>query len=45
MLPIVDFALDEQCFEYSTCGAFFPSSRNAGKAVFEVEYNISTPSF
>ena len=45
MLPIVDFALDEQCFEYSTCGAFFPSFRNAGKAVFEVEYNISTPSF
>ncbi|HKM53617.1 MAG TPA: endo alpha-1,4 polygalactosaminidase, partial [Isosphaeraceae bacterium] len=45
MLPIVDFALDEQCFEYSTCGAFFPSFRNAGKAVFEVEYNIGTPSF
>ena len=45
MLPIVDFALDEQCFQYSTCGAFFPSFRNAGKAVFEVEYNIGTQSF
>lgn len=45
MLPIVDFALDEQCFQYSTCGAFFPSFRNVGKAVFEVEYNIGTQSF
>jgi hypothetical protein len=45
MLPIVDFALDEQCFQYSTCGAFFPSFRNAEKAVFEVEYNIGTSSF
>ena len=45
MLPIVDFVLDEQCFQYSTCGAFFPSFRNAGKAVFEVEYNIGTQSF
>jgi len=45
MLPIVDFALDEQCFEYSTCGAFSPSFANAGKAVFEVEYNIATSTF
>ncbi len=45
MVSIVDFALDEQCFEYSTCGAFFPTFRDAGKAVFEVEYNIGTPSF
>ena len=45
MLPIVDFALDEQCFQYSSCGAFFPSFRNAGKAVFEVEYDSGTASF
>jgi hypothetical protein len=45
MLPIVDFVLDEQCFEYSTCDAFYPSFSEAGKAVFEVEYNTSTSSF
>jgi len=38
MLPHVDFVLDEQCFQYSTCTAFYPSFRQAGKAVFEVEY-------
>lgn len=38
MLPRVDFALDEQCFQYGTCGAFYPAFVKAGKAVFEVEY-------
>lgn len=45
MLPIADFVIDEQCFEYGTCGAFFPSFRDAGKAVFEVEYNIGAAAF
>ncbi len=45
MLPHVDFALVEQCFEYNTCGSYYPSYANAGKAVFEVEYNIPTSSF
>lgn len=45
LLPHVDFALDEQCFQYSTCNAFFPSFRDAGKAVLEVEYSIATSSF
>jgi hypothetical protein len=38
MLPHVDFALDEQCFQYRTCGAFYPSFPAAHKAVLEVEY-------
>lgn len=38
LLPHVDFALDEQCFQYGTCGAFAPSFKKAGKAVLEVEY-------
>lgn len=45
MLPIVDFALAEQCFEYGTCGAFFPSFRDAGLAVFEVEYRLQRSAF
>jgi hypothetical protein len=38
-----DWALNEQCYEYSECdaytqtGSFLP----AGKAVFDVEYNTS----
>jgi hypothetical protein len=45
MLPIVDFALDEQCFQYSTCGSFYPSFANAGRAVFEAEYSTATTKF
>jgi hypothetical protein len=45
MVSIVDFELDEQCFEYGTCGAFFPAFRDAHKAVFEVEYRLPTSSF
>jgi hypothetical protein len=33
----VDWALDEQCFQYSECDALAPFV-TAGKAVFEVEY-------
>jgi len=42
-LPQFDWALNEQCYEYSECdaytaaGSFIP----AGKAVFDVEYNVS----
>jgi Glycoside-hydrolase family GH114 len=42
-LPNFDWALNEQCYEYSECdtytaaGSFLP----AGKAVFDVEYNVS----
>ncbi len=33
-----DFALDEQCYQYSECGALGPFTAR-GKAVLEVEYN------
>jgi hypothetical protein len=39
MLPHVDFALDEQCFQYGTCGTYYPLFRKAHKAVLEVEYS------
>ena len=42
--PDFDFALDEQCFQYSECSALRPFSR-AGKAVFEVEYNLPPSRF
>lgn len=45
LLPYVDFVIDEQCFQYRTCGAFFPRYRRAHKAVFEVEYSLSPASF
>jgi hypothetical protein len=35
--PSFDFALDEQCFQYSECSTLMPFIK-AGKAVFEVEY-------
>jgi hypothetical protein len=38
MLPHVDFALDEQCYQYGTCSAFYPRFARAHKAVLEVEY-------
>jgi hypothetical protein len=34
-----DFALDEQCFQYSECNSLLPFV-NANKAVFEVEYSV-----
>ena len=42
-LALFDWALNEQCYEYSECsvytasGSFLP----AGKAVFDVEYNVT----
>jgi len=42
--PLFDFALDEQCFEYSECSKLRPFI-TAGKAVFEVEYNLSPSQF
>ena len=42
-LALFDWALNEQCYEYSECsvytasGSFLP----AGKAVFDVEYNVA----
>ncbi|MBV9335311.1 MAG: endo alpha-1,4 polygalactosaminidase [Solirubrobacterales bacterium] len=39
-----NFALDEQCFEYSECDKLRPFV-DAHKAVFEVEYNLSPGEF
>jgi hypothetical protein len=44
LLPYFDWALNEQCFEYSECDTLVPFI-NAGKAVFNVEYNLSTSQF
>jgi hypothetical protein len=42
--PVFDFALVEQCFEYSECAELQPFVA-AHKAVFEVEYNLPTSRF
>jgi hypothetical protein len=42
--PFFDYALDEQCFEYSECSQLRPFVA-AHKAVFEVEYNLSPSLF
>jgi hypothetical protein len=42
--PYFDFALDEQCFEYSECETLKPFV-TAGKAVFEVEYKLEPSQF
>jgi len=39
-----DFALDEQCFEFGECDKLTPFI-GANKAVFEVEYTLSTSAF
>jgi hypothetical protein len=44
LLPHFDFAIDEQCAEYSECSALEPFVR-ARKAVFEAEYNLPLSGF
>jgi hypothetical protein len=44
MLPYIGFAVVEQCFEFSECSPYSQMIR-AHKAVFEVEYNLSTSQF
>lgn len=39
-----DWALNEQCFQYNECSAYSTFTK-AGKAVFEVEYSLSTAQF
>jgi hypothetical protein len=39
-----DFAIDEQCFQYSECDRLAPFT-DAGKAVFEIEYKLATTRF
>jgi hypothetical protein len=42
--PYFDFALDEECFDYSECNQLTPFVA-AGKAVFEVEYSLQPSQF
>lgn len=42
--PSFDYALDEQCYQYSECGKLNPFVA-AHKAVFEVEYYLPTSKF
>jgi len=39
-----DWALNEQCFQFNECNLLAPFTQ-AGKAVFEVEYSLSTTQF
>ena len=42
-LAAFDWALNEQCYEYQECGTYTAAGSflPAGKAVFDVEYNVS----
>jgi hypothetical protein len=42
--PYFDFAIDEQCFQYSACSTEQPFI-DAGKTVLEVEYKLDTSRF
>jgi hypothetical protein len=44
LFPYFDWALDEQCFQYSECAALLPFI-HAGKAVMEVEYTLAPAQF
>ena len=42
--PLFDWALNEQCFQYKECSSLTPFV-TAGKAVFQVEYNLAATQF
>jgi hypothetical protein len=44
LLGAFDFAVVEQCFQYSECGYYEPFVRH-GKAVFETEYELEPAAF
>ena len=44
LLPYFDFALNEECFTYQECDTLKPFV-DAGKAVFQVEYDLDTSRF
>lgn len=44
LLPVFDFAIDEQCAQYNECSTLTPFIK-AGKAVLHVEYNLPTSQF
>ncbi|TMR96874.1 endo alpha-1,4 polygalactosaminidase [Nonomuraea basaltis] len=51
LLPYFDFAVNEECWEHSECttaqngGYGYDQFVKAGKAVFQVEYNLATSKF
>ncbi|GAA1650178.1 endo alpha-1,4 polygalactosaminidase [Nonomuraea maheshkhaliensis] len=52
LLPYFDFAINEECWEHSECttaqnggGYGYDQFVKAGKAVFQVEYNLATSKF
>jgi hypothetical protein len=44
LVDVFDFAVNEQCYQYSECAALSPFI-NAGKAVFHIEYTTSPASY
>lgn len=44
LVDVYDFAINESCFDYNECHLLNPFI-DAGKAVFNVEYNLSTDQF
>jgi hypothetical protein len=40
-----DYAINEQCEQYSECGNYTTSFASVGKAVFQVEYKLKTSRF
>ena len=44
LVDVFDFAINEQCFEFSECQRLMPFVR-AGKAVLHVEYDVPTEGF
>jgi hypothetical protein len=45
LAPYFDYAINEQCQQYKECGNYTTGFVNAGKAVFQVEYKLSTVKF
>src|SRR6266581_716102 len=45
LAPYFDYAINEQCEQYSECGDYTTYFASAGKAVFQVEYKLSTSKF
>lgn len=44
LAPVFDFAVNEQCVQYSECGVL-KTFTAAGKPVFHTEYNLATTTF
>jgi hypothetical protein len=45
LAPYFDYAINEQCQQYNECGNYSTYFASANKAVFQVEYKLSTSKF